>query len=182
MLAVPAKRQQAEGDPVITFKEARSTLPPAVHYWYYAGETTGSELVYPRSQAMEIARASGESVMSTDTESNESNALKNSKITSVSPADANAQPTQTDTTTAPERPASQPSTTAVTTAPTTPTTTAEELTCPTTTVRETAQQNPTQPQTVGTSGKRSLPHTASNEPLIGLIGLTAIAAVFAPRA
>jgi hypothetical protein len=141
-----------------------------VHYWYYAGETTGSELVYPKSQAMEIARASGESVMSTDTESRESSALRNSKITSVSPSDANAQPTQTDTTTAPQQPAPQPSTTPVTTAPTT-------------TAPDTTQQNPTQPQTIGTSGKpESLPHTASNAPLIGLIGLTAIAAAFALRA
>src|SRR5579859_5642078 len=33
MLAVPAKRNEPQGDPVITFKETQSDLPPAVHYW-----------------------------------------------------------------------------------------------------------------------------------------------------
>lgn len=168
MLAVPAKRLEAQGDPVITFKETRSDLPPAVHYWYYAGESTGSELVYPRNQAMEIARASGEPVMSTDTDSNESNDLKNSKITKVNPDDANANArtsaTQPDTTTAPQQ-STQPTSTPVTT---TPTTTSERRTAPT-----------SQREAVGTSGRRaakSLPKTASNLPEIGLFGVIALAA------
>lgn len=199
MLAVPAKRNQPQGDPVITFKETRSDQPPAVHYWYYAGESTGSELVYPRNQAMEIARASGESVMSTDTESTELNDLKNSKITSVNANEANApQPTQPDTTTAPQ-PSTQPTSTPVTTAPTTPTTTAEQpnrtTTAPTTTtttptttapqptVPTTTTEQPTQPtsqaEPVGTSGRhaaKSLPKTASRLPEIGLVGLIALSA------
>jgi hypothetical protein len=171
MLAVPAKRIEAQGDPVITFKETRSDLPPAVHYWYYAGESTGSELVYPRNQAMEIARASGEPVMATDTESTESNDLKNSKITRVNPSDANAptSTTQPDTTTAPQQ-STQPTSTPVTTAPkpTTPTTTTGQR-----------RESTSQPESVGTSGRhaeKSLPKTASNLPEIGLIGLIALAA------
>ncbi len=180
MLAVPAKRNQPEGDPVITFKETNSSLPPAVHFWYYAGENIGSELVYPKQQAMAIARASGESVMTTDTDSAQANDLKGSKITSVSPNDANTQATQPDTTTAPAEPSTQPATTPVTTAPTTPTTTTEEPTRPTT---DTTPQVRTQPQTVGTSGTTtSLPHTASNLPLIGFLGLIALAAGFVVRA
>src|SRR3954451_11358810 len=35
LLAVPAERTEAEGDPVITFKETAANLPPAVRYWYY---------------------------------------------------------------------------------------------------------------------------------------------------
>lgn len=134
MLAIPAKRNQPEGDPVITFKETRSDVPPAVHYWYYAGETSGSELVYPKSQAMQIAQASGEPVMSTDTESYQPEDLRKSDVSRV--------------------------TSETTTAPTTPTTTAEQ---PSTTG-------------VGTSGRRELPHTASNVPAIGLIGLLALGA------
>jgi outer membrane biosynthesis protein TonB len=171
LLAVPATRHEPKGDPVITFKETRSDLPPAVHYWYYAGESQGNELVYPRRQAQVIANASGEAVMSTDTDSNEANALKNSKVTSVSPENANAPAPQATT-----PPATAPTTTApATTASTTPTTTAE--TTPTTT----ADKNTTQRQTVGTSGSSSLPKTASNLPEIGLIGLIALSAGFAVR-
>jgi hypothetical protein len=190
LLAVPARRNQAQGDPVITFKETRSDQPPAVHYWYYAGDSIGSELVYPRNQAMEIARASGESVMSTDTDSSEANDLKNSKITTVSPNEANSQPqtTQPDTTTAPQQ-QTQPTSTPVTTAPTTPTTTTEQpnrtTTAPTTTAPTTTTTTTEQPprptsqrETVGTSGRapKSLPKTASSLPEIGLIGLIALSA------
>src|SRR3954467_7385077 len=69
LMAVPADRVEAEGDPVITFKETPSDRPPAVHYWYYAGERAGNEFVYPKNQAMEIARASNESVMAIDSDS-----------------------------------------------------------------------------------------------------------------
>jgi hypothetical protein len=195
MLAVPAKRNEPQGDPVITFKETRSDLPPAVHYWYYAGESSGSELVYPKHQAMEIARASGEAVKSTDTESTEANDLKKSTITTVNPNEANAQPpsAQPDTTTAPQQ-STQPTSTPVTTAPTTPTTTAEQpsrrTTAPTTTEPQattpttTAEQPTSQPEATGTSGRhmaKSLPKTASNLPAIGLIGLIALSAGFGLR-
>ena len=68
LLAVPAERNEAAGDPLITFKETPSDRPPAVRYWYYAGEKSGNEFVYPKAQAMMIARASGESVPSVDTD------------------------------------------------------------------------------------------------------------------
>lgn len=166
MLAVPAKRNEPKGDPVITFKETRSDLPPAIHYWYYAGESQGSELVYPRHQAQEIANASGEAVMSTETDTTDANAMKSSSVTTVQPENANTNP---------------PATAPTTTAPTTPTTTAEapQPTTPTTT----AEPNTTQPETVGTSGRAptSLPKTASNLPEIGLLGLIALSAAFAIR-
>jgi hypothetical protein len=209
LMAVPAKRNEPEGDPVITFKETRSNMPPAVHYWYYAGESSGSELVYPKSQAMEIARASGEPVMATDAESSDASALKNSKISRVNPDNANAQAptTQPDTTTAP-RQTSQPTSTPVTTAPTTPTTTTEQAptqpttapkpttttttapqpTTPTTTAeRPTTQptttpdvnQNATRPQTVGTSGRRAAKSLPKTASNLPEIGLIGLIALSA---
>ena len=169
VLAVPAKRPEPQGDPVITFKETRSDVPPAVHYWYYAGESTGSELVYPKNQAMQIARASGEPVMATDTESSEKEALSSSKITKVSPDEANAEPqaAQPDTTTAPQQ-SSQPTSTPVTTAPTTPTTTTEQpnrtTTAPTTTAEQSSTPTTTAPQsTPTTTAPRSTTPAATAE-------------------
>src|SRR5436190_10738263 len=52
ILAVAAERPQPEGDPVVSFKETPSDRPPAVRYWYYAGEKAGNEFIYPRAQAM----------------------------------------------------------------------------------------------------------------------------------
>ena len=83
LLAVPAERPQPSGEPVITFKETPSDRPPAVRYWYYAGEKDGNELVYPKAQAMMIARASGEPVMSVDSDSNDIEAWKKGEVSRV---------------------------------------------------------------------------------------------------
>src|SRR5438128_2267450 len=84
LLAVPASRPEAKGDPVVSFKETPADRPPAVKYWYYAGEKDGNEFVYPRAQAMMIAQASGESVQAFDTDSTEMDAWKKGKVSSVS--------------------------------------------------------------------------------------------------
>lgn len=208
LLAVAAERNEVTGDPVITFKETPSDHPPAVRYWYYAGEKDGNELVYPKAQAMMIARASGEPVMSVDTDSNDIEAWKKGEVSRVT-ADAQPQSTTTaaPTTTTPATTeptataptTSQPTTTApaasqpATTAPTTtaPTSTEPAATAPTTSApaataqaatpapepKTAAPVQPEQPaRPVGTSGRstESLPRTASERPLIGLIGLLAL--------
>src|SRR4051812_23596450 len=106
LLAVPADRTEAEGDPVITFKETAADRPPAVRYWYYAGERAGNEFVYPKNQATTIARASGESVMAVDTDSTDFNDWKNGQTSRID-ANSAAATTGSDTTSA----ASQGSTT-----------------------------------------------------------------------
>jgi hypothetical protein len=184
-LAIPADRVEAQGDPVITFKETRSDQPPAVHYWYYAGERSGSELVYPKNQATQIARNSGESVMSVDTESTDMNDMKNGKLSRI---DANAAASQPDTT-AQQPPVTTTAPATSTTAPTTPATTtpaepAQPAQPPATTYPSTTSQ-PDTSGTTGTSGSRTrsaLPHSASPLPAIGLIGLLSIAGAFGVRA
>ena len=64
MLAVPAERAEQSGEPVVTFNEAPSNRAPRCATGTHAGERAGNEFVYPRTQAMQIAQASGESVMS----------------------------------------------------------------------------------------------------------------------
>ena len=208
ILAVPADRTEAEGDPVITFKETPADRPPAVRYWYYAGERAGNEFVYPKSQAMMIARASGESVMSVDTESTDVEEWKKgtpSRVTAemaqgAQPAGATSttgtattasttSTTTSDTTAArPTQPAAaQPTTTPdqpQPTAPppppaTAPTTTPDQpqATAPMTAQPTTAPSAPAADRPVGTSGRADteLPHTASEIPAIGLIGVFALA-------
>ena len=184
LLAVPAERPQPSGEPVITFKETPSDRPPAVRYWYYAGEKDGNELVYPKAQAMMIARASGEPVMSVDSDSNDIEAWKKGEVSRVT--SDSTQSTSASTTTS-EPTATPPTTTApTTTAPTTtepttsqptsqPTATAPTTTAPTASAPSAAPAPSEQP--VGTSGRSSasaLPHTASELPMIGLIGLLAL--------
>jgi hypothetical protein len=180
LLAVPAERPQPSGEPVITFKETPSDRPPAVRYWYYAGEKDGNELVYPKAQAMMIARASGEPVMSVDSDSNDIEAWKKGEVSRVT--SDSTQPTSASTpTTAPSTAA--PTTTAPTTSqPTTsqPTTTAPTTAEPTATAPTATAPSAAAPQSeqpVGTSGRSdasALPRTASDLPMTGLIGLLAL--------
>lgn len=92
LLAVPSERDEADGDPLITFKETPSDRPPAVRYWYYAGEKNGNEFVYPKAQAMMIARASGESVSSVDSDAGDIEGWKGGSVTRVT-ADTESQAT-----------------------------------------------------------------------------------------
>jgi hypothetical protein len=209
LLAVPAERNEADGDPLITFKETPSDRPPAVRYWYYAGEKSGNEFVYPKAQALMIARASGESVSAVDTDATDIESWKKGEVTRVT---ASAEPQSTTSTTT----SSTTSTASTTTAPTTSTAT---TTASTTTAPVTTQPEPSQPasapvtpapattptpepvaapapvtsapsiaasqpeQPVGTSGRsEALPRTASELPTVGLIGFLALAGAFVVRA
>lgn len=204
ILAVPAERNAPEGEPVITFRETPSNMPPALRYWYYAGETAGNEFVYPKSQAMTIARASGEGVMSIDTDATDvtqwtgtpqrvtadaepqTGTTASTATTTSTAATTTAQPTTTpaEPTTAPQPTATpaQPTTT-----PADPTTTSQPATAPRASTPEPAPT--TAPQTtdrpMGTSGRAEpseLPRTAGELPAVGLIALAALAGAFALRA
>lgn len=194
ILAVAAERPQPEGDPVVSFKETPSDRPPAIRYWYYAGEKSGSEFIYPRAQAMMIASASGESVSAFDTDSTDLDAWKKGGVTKVSPTTntepaSTAPPTSTaGTSTAPVATQSPASTTSA--APTTePMPAPAPATAPVATQPEPAPAATTapatvvsDPATVGTSGRTELPATASQLPMVGLIGLVAFAAALGVRA
>ena len=70
ILAIPNERLEATDKPVILFAERASGSPQAVKVWYYPGERTGDEFVYPKSQAMRIAKASHERVLAYNDDKN----------------------------------------------------------------------------------------------------------------
>jgi hypothetical protein len=218
LLAVPATRMEPTGDPVITFKETPSDRPPAVHYWYYAGDLAGNELVYPKNQAQLIANASGENVMAVDSNGNSIDDWKSGSISKVKPDNSanadqqsSAKPSSTTSSTTSDqgspKPATAPATTTTddqkpqsTTAPTAQSTTtqpttsapasdqrpsrtmdqsAAPTTAPSTAAADTSRRN--ENTTVGTSGRSSLPKTASELPMVGLIGLLALGGALALR-
>ena len=68
MLAVPNQRLDPSDKPVVLFSERATGSPQAVKVWYYPGETIGNEFVYPKSQAVRIARESHTRVLATNDE------------------------------------------------------------------------------------------------------------------
>ena len=68
MLAMPNQRMTPTDKPVVLFSERASGSPQAVKVWYYPGDTIGNEFVYPKSQAMKIARETHTRVLATNDE------------------------------------------------------------------------------------------------------------------
>ena len=65
-LFIPAERREVTGETVVTFREASAGATPAVQYWFYPGESIGKEFIYPKDQAMRIARRTGATVQTDD--------------------------------------------------------------------------------------------------------------------
>jgi hypothetical protein len=61
-LFVSAERPEVTGDTVVTFRETSAASTPAVQYWFYPGEKIGKEFIYPKDQAMRIAKRTGATV------------------------------------------------------------------------------------------------------------------------
>jgi hypothetical protein len=65
-LSIPNQRSTPTTQPVIMFNEAAAGAPPAVKVWFYPGESYGYEFAYPHDQAMKIAKATHQPVLSYD--------------------------------------------------------------------------------------------------------------------
>jgi hypothetical protein len=62
---IPNQAQKAPNDPEIRFMETSSNVPPPVKTWWYPGKAIGYEFIYPRQQAMQLAKATTEPVLTT---------------------------------------------------------------------------------------------------------------------
>lgn len=196
-IAIAAERQQPADETVITFRETPAHMPPAVRYWYYPGDTIGQEFAYPKQQAMQIANATGEDVLAIDADPKDADAMKSGEISRVSPASPAEQEARSASDATPPQAPSAPS---AATAPPAQSAAAQPQPAPSaqqpapTAEAETAQaerarsaQPPaagpdtaaTRPAAAGTSGR--LPNTASELPLVGLIGLLSLGGALITR-
>jgi hypothetical protein len=207
LIAVSAQRDEPEGESVVTFHESPANQPPAIRYWYYAGEKTGQEFAFPKEQAIAIARASGEPVMAIDTTSTDADVMQKAELSRIdanspevaaaAPAQNPAEPAAT-TPAEPRAPIEAPETPAAA-EPRTATPPAAQPQAQAAAPPQPAAQPPatpaTEPRPTGTSGRdvtpapgaatanaRELPRTASSLPLVGLFGVIALCAAFALRA
>ena len=93
LMAIPNQRLTASTKPVVMFSERPSGSPQAVKVWYYPGERIGNEFVYPKSQAMRIAKETHQRVLSSNDEpvanSNDADRMTAMKSASVGYFDEN---------------------------------------------------------------------------------------------
>src|SRR5688572_19602661 len=62
---IPNQAMKAPKDAEIRFMETSAKVPPPVKTWWYAGKAIGYEFIYPRRQALELAKATQEPVLTT---------------------------------------------------------------------------------------------------------------------
>jgi len=156
-----AERVDPPRDPEVRFLETGKGVPAAIKTWWYPGERTGFEFVYPKEQARRLAQGSKESVLTTKAASSTTDQTNTANLARVSPTGE-----ETNVGDA---------------AATAPTGTSQQgavadasINFPRTAPAE--SEAPVQTGTIARNNSRTgLPGTASNVPLFGLIGLVAIA-------
>ena len=193
MLAIPNERLEPSDDPVVLFAERASGVPQAIKVWYYPGDRIGDEFVYPKSQAMKIAKATHQRVLAYNDDETVTNtagevpaSMKSARVgyfdengnwqsdnrtvaVNGNASTSAAQATTARATTA-EPTTARPTTARPTTAP-----------APTTARAATAPQSTTADRTAGTSGRRSLPRTAGSLALFELLSGLSIAGAYGVR-
>ncbi len=78
LLTIPNTMLEPAKDPVVIFQEVPAGAPHPIKAWFYPGESIGYEFVYPHDQALKIAKANHESVLTSD---------KNNRVGRVNEAD-----------------------------------------------------------------------------------------------
>lgn len=130
ILAIPDQKLEPSDKPVVLFAERPAGSPQAIRAWFYPGETIGNEFVYPKSQAMRIAKETHQSVLAMDedtkstTDEERMNSMKGASVSRVdengqNASNANARPAGTSaaaTTTDRSAQQSKPATTTATSA------------------------------------------------------------------
>lgn len=165
--SMPISRPEAPDEAEVRFMEAPAGAPPAISTVWYPGERTGRELIYPKEQAIRIARATNQSVLTTQAQTTKTDEAKSGDLTRVSPS---GQDTQIADNAQPATPAGRSMRGSN-----------EAIDNAGTPVTEIAQNEPRATTPVGTSGRESLPQTASPTPLMLLLGVGFLGAAAAIR-
>lgn len=192
-MTIPNERLDAPKDNLIMFSERPSGSPQAIQVWFYPGDRIGEEFVYPKSQAVAIAKANHKAVLATTDQNNanasesdrmaamkdatigrvdESGQMKNddSKAATTTAADTTAAPANTVDGSRPARSNTAPRST------TARSTTASPSTGSVGTAGQDAQAQPNRHR------RTQLPRTASNLVLYELLSGLAIAGAVVARA
>jgi len=176
VMAIPYYSNDRPSDePQVRFMEtpaqAGAAQSNAIKIWFYPGNTTGHEFIYPRSQALKLAARTGESVLTTKTEDESSDLTRvdrngvdtEANLTAeASPENAQAQPTTEQPAPAPTR---EPVGAITGTNPETPARAEEPAPAP-------APETAPAPER---AERTDLPRTAGELPLLALIGMGSLA-------
>ena len=148
---IPDTRREPAKDATVSFYETPKGTAAAVKSWWYPGESTGYQFIFPRRQAIQIAKDTGKPVLTTKTEA------ATSPVTHIDANGNDADAVASDDSTSTVFNRNTGSIASTEGVDRTPPQAAEPQPVPTT----------------STVARNELPRTASNLPLVGLIGMIA---------
>ncbi len=156
-----AQRVKAADEAEVRFLEVGAGAPPAIKTWWYPGERTGYEFVYPKQQARRLAQRARQPVLTTRNETATTRDTADSTdLTRISPTGSESQVNENEAAEAELGGARQAGERA-----------------------DSGSVPPPSPAPAGTvaSARTRLPQTASVTPLIMMMGLLMLAAAAAVR-
>jgi hypothetical protein len=65
---IPNQLSKAPTDPEVRFLEISGNMPPPIKGWWYPGKSIGYEFIYPRAQALQLAKVTSQPVLTTSVE------------------------------------------------------------------------------------------------------------------
>jgi hypothetical protein len=167
LLTIPNERRDPAKDAEVSFLETASRTPSAVRAWWYPGERTGYEFIYPRAQARQLAQTTGASVLTTKSDTTKNEETRTGDLTRI---DASGRDQDAAASADNGSGARETGTVAQGVAPRTP---------PQVAPPSSPSQNPVpNPPRVA---RNTLPQTASQLPLAGLIGMLSLVAFSSVR-
>jgi hypothetical protein len=86
VLAIPNARLTATDKPVMAFAERPINSPEALKAWFYSGNTSGHEFVYPKRRAVELAQETKEPVLAFASEPKTTEEMKTAPLVAETPA------------------------------------------------------------------------------------------------
>jgi len=82
LMTIPNQRVDIPNDAEVRFMETPADMPRAVRTYWYPGERTGWEFIYPREQAMKLAKTAEQPVLTTTRETT-SDEMKTAELARV---------------------------------------------------------------------------------------------------
>ena len=167
-----SERFEAAPKPEVRFMETAKGMPAAIKTWWYPGETTGYEFIFPKDQARKLAQGASEPVLTTQaqtTTTEQTNTSDLARVSSTGPdtnVSADTKPTAATPTGATQTGTIASSSIAISNTP---------IPAVAQTSGDGASRTP-----VGTTAQATrlarvrLPKTASRIPIVGLVGVLAI--------
>src|SRR5262245_39786711 len=83
LLTIPNERRDPAKDAEVSFMETAGRTPSAVRAWWYPGERTGYEFIYPRAQARQLAQSTGSTVLTTKSDTTKTEETRTGELTRI---------------------------------------------------------------------------------------------------